>query len=99
MGIGALFMTVFAIDQLCARPLPDIVRGFVAVAIVAGLYLAWDYLSPSSVPSAGTLMMIGFFPPPFCGVPVRLSPGPAALLFLLVEGAPARRVFPPHEGP
>lgn len=27
MGIGALFMTVFAIDQLCARPFPDIVRG------------------------------------------------------------------------
>ena len=22
MGAGALFMTVFAIDQLCARPLP-----------------------------------------------------------------------------
>ncbi|GAA0005773.1 hypothetical protein BRDID11002_57760 [Bradyrhizobium diazoefficiens] len=54
-------MTVFAIDKLCARPLPDIVRGLVAVAVVAGLYLAWDYLSPSSVPSAGTLMLIGFF--------------------------------------
>ncbi len=26
MGVGALFMTVFAVDHLCARPLPDIVR-------------------------------------------------------------------------
>src|SRR5438874_902860 len=61
MGVGALFMTVFAIDQLCARPLPDIVRGLVAIALLTGLYLAWDYLSPSSVPSAGILMLIGFF--------------------------------------
>ena len=32
MGVGALFMTVFAIDQLCAGSCPDIVRGLVAVA-------------------------------------------------------------------
>ena len=42
MGAGALFMTVFAIDQLCARPLPDIVRGIVALAVVTGLNIAWD---------------------------------------------------------
>src|SRR3954462_2859336 len=51
MGAGALFMPVFAIDQLCARPLPDIVRGLVAIAVATGLYLAWDYLSPATVPS------------------------------------------------
>lgn len=87
MGIGALFMTVFAIDQLCARPLPDIVRGLVAVVIVSGLYLAWDYLSPSTVPSAGTLMFIGFFATLFGGLPIGFALALAALIFIWVEGA------------
>ncbi|MBB4423502.1 tripartite ATP-independent transporter DctM subunit [Bradyrhizobium sp. CIR48] len=87
MGIGALFMTVFAIDHLCARPLPDIVRGLVAVIVITGLYLAWDYLSPSSVPSAGTLMLIGFFVTLFGGLPIGFALALAALIFIWVEGA------------
>lgn len=87
MGIGALFMTVFAIHHLCARPLPDIAKGLVAVAIVTGLYLAWDYLSPSSVPSAGTLMLIGFFATLFGGLPIGFALALAALIFIWVEGA------------
>ena len=87
MGVGALFMTVFAIDHLCARPLPEIVRGFVAIAIVTGLYLAWDTLSPSSVPSAGTLMLIGFFATLFGGLPIGFALALAALVFIWVEGA------------
>ncbi|CUT14036.1 TRAPtype transport system small permease component predicted Nacetylneuraminate transporter [Bradyrhizobium sp.] len=87
MGAGALFMTVFAIDQLCARPLPDIVRGLVAVAVVTGLYLAWDYLSPATVPSAGTLMLIGFFATLVGGLPIGFALALAALIFIWVEGA------------
>src|SRR6266700_3212892 len=86
MGVGALFMTVFAIDQLYARPLPDIVRGLVAIAVAAGLYLAWDYLSPSSVPSAGILMLIGFFATLFGGLPIGFALALAALIFIWVEG-------------
>lgn len=87
MGIGALFMTVFAIDQLCARPFPDIARGLVAIVVVTGLYLVWDYLSPSSVPSAGTLMLIGFFATLFGGLPIGFALALAALIFIWVEGA------------
>jgi TRAP-type C4-dicarboxylate transport system permease small subunit len=87
MGAGALFMTVFAIDQLCARPLPDIGRGLVAVAVVTGLYLAWDYLSPATVPSAGTLMLIGFFATLVGGLPIGFALALAALIFIWVEGA------------
>src|SRR5947209_6226830 len=87
MGVGALFMTVFAIDHLCARPLPDIIRGFVAIAALTGLYLTWDYLSPSSVPSSGTLMLIGFFVTLFGGLPIGFALALAALLFIWVEGA------------
>lgn len=87
MGAGALFMTVFAIDQLCARPLPDIVRGLVAIAVVTGLYLAWDYLSPATVPSAGTLMLIVFFATLVGGLPIGFALALAALIFIWVEGA------------
>ncbi|MBM7484582.1 tripartite ATP-independent transporter DctM subunit [Bradyrhizobium sp. USDA 3686] len=87
MGAGALFMTVFAIDQLCARPLPDIVRGLVAIAVVTGLYLAWDYLSPATVPSAATLMLIGFFATLVGGLPIGFALALAALIFIWVEGA------------
>src|SRR3954466_8480102 len=86
MGIGALFMTVFAIDHLCARPLPDIVRGLVVIAVLTGLYLGWDYLSPSSVPSAGTLILIGFFATLFGGLPIGFALALAALIFIWIEG-------------
>src|SRR3569832_866931 len=87
MGVGALFMTVFAIDHLCARPLPDIMKGLVAVAVVTALYLAWDYLSPSSVPSAGALMLIGFFATLFGGLPIGFALALAAQNNIWVEGA------------
>jgi hypothetical protein len=51
-------MTVFALEIFCARPIRDIVAGVLAVGLIAGLYLAWDFLSPDSVPSSGTLMLI-----------------------------------------
>src|SRR5437868_12308184 len=59
MGIGALFMTAFALDIFRARPVRDAIAGVVATALIAGLYLAWDFLSPASVPSSGTLMLVG----------------------------------------
>src|SRR5262245_328491 len=59
MGVGALFMTVFALDHLRAQPLADLARGLALIVVVTGLYLAWDAFAPSSVPSSGTLMLIG----------------------------------------
>ncbi len=86
MGVGALFMTVFALDQLRARPLPDLARGIAIVVVVTGLYLAWDALLPSSVPSSGTLMLIGFFVTLFGGLPIGFALALAALIFIWVEG-------------
>src|SRR3954468_3363007 len=57
MGVGALFMTVFAFELFCTRPVRDMLAGVVATAIIVGLYLAWDFLSPNSVPSSNTLML------------------------------------------
>src|ERR1700743_3192253 len=36
MGIGALLMTIFALDLFCRRPLHDMIAGIVATAVIAG---------------------------------------------------------------
>jgi tripartite ATP-independent transporter DctM subunit len=86
MGVGALFMTIFASDVFCARPIRDMIAGTIATALIVGLYLAWDFLGPASVPSSGTLMLIGFFITLFGGLPIGFALALAALTFIWVEG-------------
>jgi tripartite ATP-independent transporter DctM subunit len=86
MGAGALFMTVFAFDLFCARPGRDMLAGIIATGIIVGLYLAWDILSPASVPSSNTLMLVGFFLTLFGGLPIGFALALAALIFIWVEG-------------
>lgn len=86
MGIGALFMTVFAAEMFGKRRVRDMIAGLVATAAIAGLYLAWDYLSPDTVPSSSTLMLSGFFITLFGGLPIGFALALAALIFVWVEG-------------
>ena len=86
MGVGALFMTVFALDIFRDRPLRDMIAGIVVTALIVGLYLAWDALAPNTVPSSGTLMLIGFFVTLFGGLPIGFALALAALSFIWVEG-------------
>jgi tripartite ATP-independent transporter DctM subunit len=86
MGLGALFMTIFALDIFRDRPLREMTSGVIVAALVAGLYLTWDYLSPDSVPSSGTLMLIGFFVTLFGGLPIGFALALAALTFIWAEG-------------
>jgi tripartite ATP-independent transporter DctM subunit len=86
MGVGALFMTLFALDIFRARSIRDITLGVVVTALIAGLYLAWDSLSPTTVPSSGALMLIGFFVTLFGGLPIGFALALAALIFIWVEG-------------
>jgi tripartite ATP-independent transporter DctM subunit len=86
MGVGALFMTIFAFDVFCGRPFRDMAAGTVATAAIVGFYLTWDYLAPGSVPSSGTLMLIGFFITLFGGLPIGFALALAALTFIWVEG-------------
>jgi tripartite ATP-independent transporter DctM subunit len=86
MGVGALLMTIFALELFCARPIRDVVAGIVATAAVVALYLAWNYLLPNSVPSSGTLMLVGFFITLFGGLPIGFALALAALIFIWVEG-------------
>ncbi|HEY5131388.1 MAG TPA: TRAP transporter small permease, partial [Bradyrhizobium sp.] len=42
MGAGAVFMTIFALDLFCRRPIRDTAAGIVATGLVVGLYIVWD---------------------------------------------------------
>jgi tripartite ATP-independent transporter DctM subunit len=86
MGVGAVFMTIFAFDLFCARPWREAVAGIAMVGAIAGLYLVWNYLSPDTVPSSGTLMLVGFFITLFGGLPIGYALALAALIFIWVEG-------------
>jgi tripartite ATP-independent transporter DctM subunit len=86
MGIGALLMTVFAIELFCKRSIRDMIAGVVATGLIVGLYLAWDFLAPDTVPSSGTLMLAGFFITLFGGLPIGFALALAALTFIWVEG-------------
>jgi tripartite ATP-independent transporter DctM subunit len=86
MGVGALFMTAFALDMFCTRQLKHMIAGVIVTALIAGLYLAWDQLSPDTVPSSGVLMLIGFFVTLFGGLPIGFALALAALIFIWVEG-------------
>ena len=86
MGLGALLMTIFAIDIFCKRPLRDMADGIVATGLIAGLYLLWDFIAPDTVPPSGTLMLLGFFITLFGGLPIGFALALAALTFIWVEG-------------
>jgi tripartite ATP-independent transporter DctM subunit len=86
MGVGALFMTIFALDIFRKRLLRDMISGVIVTAAIVGLYLAWDALAPNSIPSSGTLMLLGFFVTLFCGLPIGFALALAALTFIWVEG-------------
>ena len=86
MGVGALFMTVFAFELFCTRPLRDMRRRHRRDGNHRRLYLAWDFLSPNTVPSSNTLMLVGFFLTLFGGLPIGFALALAALIFIWVEG-------------
>lgn len=60
MGAGALLMTIFALEIFCARSASGMAAGIVAIALITGFYLAWDYLARICAGSSGTLMLVGF---------------------------------------
>ncbi len=86
MGLGALLMTVFAIDIFGKRPLRDMAAGIAATALIAGLYWLWDFIAPDTVPPSGMLMLAGFFITLFGGLPIGFALALAALTFIWVEG-------------
>jgi len=86
MGVGALCMTLFALDLFRRRPVGEVIAAVVIVAVVGGLYFVGDTFVPDSMPSSSTLMLLGFFVTLCGGLPIGFALALAALVFVWVEG-------------
>jgi tripartite ATP-independent transporter DctM subunit len=86
MGAGAAFMTIFAAELLLRRPMREIVAGAIVTAATFGIYLVWSTAAPSTMPSSGMLMMLGFVITLVGGLPIGFALALAALTFIWVEG-------------
>jgi len=87
MGIGASCMTLFALDRFLRRGPRDVVVALLLIALLAGLWLAWNEFSPTTVPGAGALMLIGFGLSLAGGMAIGFALALAALIFIWHEGA------------
>ncbi|MBP0495395.1 TRAP transporter large permease subunit [Pararoseomonas indoligenes] len=85
MGAGALFMTVFALDLACRRPLRELVEVLVAVAAVGGVFAAWSAVSPDTMPPAGLLMGLGFVVALLGGLSIGFSIALSALIYIWLD--------------
>ena len=87
MGVGALFMTMFALDMFCRRPVRDMIArhrrdGDRSPASI------WRGISwrRTRCRRRATLMLVGFFVTLFGGLPIGFALALAALIFIWVEG-------------
>ena len=86
MGAGSLCMALFAAESFLRRPWRDNGTALAAVLACVILYLAWDAVSPTTVPSSQALMLAGFVVMLAGGLPIGFSLALAALIYIWVEG-------------
>ncbi len=86
MGAGSLCMALFAAESFVRRPWRDSGTALVAVAACVALDLAWDAVSPATVPSSQVLMLAGFVVMLAGGLPIGFALALAALIYIWVEG-------------
>jgi tripartite ATP-independent transporter DctM subunit len=87
MGVGALCMSIFALDHFRRHAWRDISVAVVCVALAIGVYMAWQAILPETVPAPGVLMLIGFVVCLVGGMPIGFALALAALIFVFVEGS------------
>ena len=87
MGFGAVCMAAFALDQFLRRDWRDVLIATAIIAALAGLWLAWNTLSPRTAPGPASLMLIGFVISLMGGMAIGFALALAALIFIWVEGA------------
>ncbi len=88
MGVGAVCMTLFAPNCFCAaQPRRTSIAGADRDArSIVGIYRRGTRWRPDTVPSSGTLMLVGFVVTLVGGLPIGFALALAALIFIWVEG-------------
>jgi tripartite ATP-independent transporter DctM subunit len=86
MGVGGIFMGVFALDRLRRLRPTDIVAGVAIIGAVAGVWYGWSELAPDWTPGSGPLMLAAFVICLVGGMPIGFVLALSALVFIWVEG-------------
>jgi tripartite ATP-independent transporter DctM subunit len=86
MGVGAVFMLLFALFHLARQGLADVVIAAVVLGAVALGWFAWATLAPDYAPPEGLLMLAGFVVCLAGGVPIGFALAFSALIYIWVEG-------------
>src|SRR3954447_14612166 len=86
MGVGGIFMGIFALDRLRRLRLTDIGAGAVIIGAVAGVWYGWSELAPDWMPGSGLLMLAAFVICLLGGMPIGFVLALSALVFIWVEG-------------
>ncbi len=87
MGVGAICMTVFAVDQFLRRGVRDVAQAFAIVGALLVLWFAWNAVAPRSVPPSGVLMLLGFALSMCGGMAIGFALALAALIYIWADGA------------
>src|SRR3954470_7408623 len=86
MGVGGIFMGIFALDRLRRLRLTDIGAAVVIIGAVAGVWYGWSELAPDWMPGSGLLMLAAFVICLLGGMPIGFVLALSALVFIWVEG-------------
>src|SRR3954453_19780912 len=86
MGVGGIFMGIFALDRLRRLRLTDVGAGVVIIGAVAGVWYGWSELAPDWMPGSGLLMLAAFVICLLGGMPIGFVLALSALVFIWVEG-------------
>src|SRR3954447_5450999 len=86
MGVGGIFMGIFALDRLRRLRPTDIGAGVVIIGAVAGVWYGWSELAPDWMPGSGLLMLAAFVICLLGGMPIGFVLALSALVFIWVEG-------------
>src|SRR4051794_22290808 len=93
MGVGGIFMGIFALDRLRRLRLTDIGAGVVIIGAVAGVWYGWSELAPDWMPGSGLLMLAAFVICLLGGMPIGFVLALSALVFIWVEGTIPGMIF------
>ena len=82
MCVGALAMVIFSVGHVLHLPRRDSLTGLAFVAVLAGAWLLWSALSPSTAPGGGGLMLLTFVGALCAGAPIAFVLCLSALVFI-----------------
>ena len=82
-GLGVAILSTWAVQKEQRHGRFHTLR-IVDLPLERPLYLVWDHFAPDTVPSSGTLMLVGFFVTLFGGLPIGFALALAALTFIWV---------------